>query len=160
MRKLGIFAFAVLLLTIVACHRQGRARSPEGRRGRSAPAAYYDDGSGQPVAQAPAGCEASCDHYLQCRGYEDDQTFQSCVMQCEKLHYSARQHATFQRTDCATAIRIVEGNPGGGGGSSSSSECNGCVWDGSSCIWLSQSNWGAGPYSGAASSCSSYCCGR
>jgi len=65
----------------------------------------------------------------------------------------------YEQTDCATAIRVVEGggntNPSN---ASSGSDCAGCVWDGSSCIWLSSSDWGAGAYSGGYTSCSSSCC--
>lgn len=49
-------------------------------------------------------------------------------------------------------------NQQGGGGSAQSSECQGCVRDGDDCVWISQSNWGKGAYSGAVTSCDPKCC--
>lgn len=156
MRSRALFLLVLLTILVAACHRHARARDAGDRsmrRSRGAPVAYAED-------DGPTPCEASCGHYLECRGLDDEQ-LAPCVSRCERLHYSARDHANYQRTDCATAIQIVEGGGNSGGGSQPrSSDCNGCVWDGSACIWLSQSNWGAGPYSGAALSCASSCCGR
>jgi len=95
---------------------------------------------------------------------DDERTMNACIQQCVKMRYSAADLASYQQTDCATAISIVEGTGTQQQSSGSkSSECQGCVWDGSSCVWISQGNWGSGPnnpYSGAVSSCNSYCCGH
>lgn len=152
-------------IPIAACHREGRVRH--------APYNTNDnDNENEDVAEAPPsesnGCNASCAHYLQCKNLTDRGSYDACVMQCARMHYSETNLASYAQTDCATAITIVEGSPQQQqqqqrAPQQKSSECNGCVWDGSSCVWVSQSNWGTGPnspYSGAVSSCNAYCCGH
>ncbi|GEM_PF-5735332 len=115
----------------------------------------------QPVGPVtPGTCEASCVHYLQCKAiYADAEEMQTCVGDCRGMRLTPQALSGYEQTDCATAIRVVEGggntNPSN---ASSGSDCAGCVWDGSSCIWLSSSDWGAGAYSGGYTSCSSSCC--
>lgn len=113
----------------------------------------------QPVGPiTPGTCEASCVHYLQCKGiFGDAQEMQECVGECRNMKLMAQALAGYEQTDCATAIRVVEGS-GNSGNSGASADCKGCVWDGGSCIWLSSSDWGAGPYSGAYTSCNAGCC--
>jgi hypothetical protein len=123
-----------------------------------------------PTAPAPlAGdCSGSCTHYLRCKAILNQQNLSACVQQCTGSSPDPQTMSWYVTTDCPTAITFLENlvkasqaavapKPASGSGSS---ECNGCVWDGSACIWLSQSNWGAGPYSGAAGSCNPACCGR
>jgi hypothetical protein len=110
-----------------------------------------------PQEQA-ATCDGACSHYLQCKGVNDPNVFQMCVGECQRLQVTPDQLAQYQQTDCTSAIQIVEGSqnrqqPQAG------TDCQGCVRDGNSCVWISQSNWGRGPYSGAVSSCASSCCG-
>jgi hypothetical protein len=116
--------------------------------------------------QAVAGdCGGACTHYLSCKGMADAATHEACVLECGRMGYDGQALAEYQLTDCATAISLVEqqggptGGGGGGAGASQSGECQGCVRDGNECVWISQSNWGKGPYSGAVSSCSPHCCG-
>lgn len=116
---------------------------------------------GPPGASSGASCEGACAHYLQCKGVSDAATFQGCVGQCAQLQVTYEQLAQYQQTDCASAIQIVEGAANQGTRSNTSgTDCKGCVKDGDSCVWMSQSNWGAGAYSGAVISCASSCCGR
>lgn len=104
-------------------------------------------------------CNEACAHYLACKGVADQGVQADCVSRCIQAKYSPQILASFVRTDCASAIAIVEGQKKtGGGGGGTGKECQGCVWDGSSCIWMSSSNWGSGPYSGAYTSCNAYCC--
>ena len=144
MRTMTIIAAVLSALLAVAC------------------SANYADGRG---AAAKGTCDGACEHYLTCKGSDNTQNRQTCVASCGQKGLSADQLRQFEQQNCATAIAQVENNAqgggGGGGGSGSSSggsDCNGCVWDGSSCTWYSQSNWGAGAYSGAAISCEARCC--
>lgn len=111
-------------------------------------------------SSAVATCDDACAHYLTCKGADDAANRRQCTSDCAGMGLSSEQLAQFTQTDCTSAIAQVEGtgDQGQGGGGSGSSDCNGCTWDGSSCIWLSQSNWGAGPYSGAYSTCDAKCC--
>jgi hypothetical protein len=112
-----------------------------------------------------ATCDAACAHYLECKGAETADNQSQCVAQCNQLGVTQEQLASFVQSDCATAIATIENannnsttNDNGGNGGSTGSQCNGCVWDGSACMWYSQSDWGQGAYSGAASSCDASCC--
>ncbi len=115
-----------------------------------------------------ASCDAACKNYLQCRSADTSANRSKCDSTCATLGLDEATLGTLATGNCATVIAMVEGSSsssssGGSSGSSGStgssgSSCNGCAWDGSQCIWLSQSNWGAGPYSGAASSCDASCC--
>lgn len=116
-------------------------------------------GSGGAPSTADGTCQGVCEHYLGCKGIYDTQSVQACLLSCAQLGLTPQYMTAYQAADCTTAVQIAEGTGTSSGASSgSSSSCSGCVWDGSSCIWLSQSNWGAGPYSGAASSCDASCC--
>ena len=91
----------------------------------------------------------------------------TCAQNCNALANGAQVAQCVLNAGCdTTAIGncITAASGGAGGGSSGSgsggSDCNGCVWDGSACMWYSQSDWGAGDYSGAATECASSCCGR
>jgi hypothetical protein len=83
------------------------------------------------------------------------------VSLCEQNGVTQSQLDRFVALDCQSAVAAIDGphNPAPqNNGGSTGSQCDGCAWDGSQCIWLSQSDWGAGPYSGAASSCDATCC--
>ncbi len=142
-----------------------RDREERNRRAAERPSAAAVPSAASPQAESPAAgtCGASCQHYLQCKRLDGNvESQQRCVAACERMKLTTQQLAGFERTDCVSAIAIVEGQNGKGSSSSSarSSACTGCVWDGSSCIWMSSSNWGAGPYSGAYSACDAACCRR
>jgi len=126
----------------------------------------------QPYAQDPqqgnngyaptqAGtCDGVCRHYLGCKQIGDPAAYQQCSIECSQYGASQPQMASYEQTDCASAISIIEGQAQGpaAGSQANSSQCNGCVSDGTNCTWLSQSNWGAGTYSGAAMDCDPSCC--
>lgn len=112
-----------------------------------------------------ASCDAACKNYLECRSADTTANRSKCNQNCASLSIDEATLSTLATGDCATVIALVEGSGSQGGSSgsqgssgSSSSSCSGCAWDGSQCIWLSQSNWGPGTYSGAASSCDASCC--
>ena len=88
----------------------------------------------------------------------------TCTSVCRQTAGGAEAAQCVLAAGCdANAINTCVGGGGGGGGSTTGgntggSQCDGCVWDGSACTWYSQSNWGAGPFSGAASECDPACC--
>jgi hypothetical protein len=177
-RFMSLVGLAALALSSVACMQ---AAPSDGEKDNSAakkggffsPKADGEstDGnnngeSGESAEGASGTCEAACGHYLECKGaaMNTAQNRTTCTTNCKGLGLKSSDLASFEQSDCATAIQLVEGNGQQQQGTSSSSggskgsECNGCVKDGDSCIWLSQSNWGSGPYSGAAATCESHCC--
>jgi hypothetical protein len=104
----------------------------------------------------PGTCENTCEHYLTCKGLFDEGTQKTCEGNCESSGYSPEALAEFQATDCDTAIYMVEGPPSseGGGSGGGTSDCDGCQWDGSSCVYLSQYTL----VSTAGFTCDSSCC--
>ncbi|MBI5545026.1 MAG: hypothetical protein HY901_14135 [Deltaproteobacteria bacterium] len=115
----------------------------------------------------PGSCDGACRHYLKCAGQPALQA--QCVLACYSEGYGADFMGWFQSLDCVAAITVIAMleaqsrglQGGGGGGASQSKECEGCRWDGSSCAWYSQGNWGSNvAYSGAVITCNSSCCGR
>jgi hypothetical protein len=150
----------------VACHHHHRHPRSTSNAGSAAPEEMAGDREQEAErpyrAAAPVtggDCNASCAHYLECKGSIDPNAQGVCVSRCSRMGLTPQQLRTYESSDCATAIWQAEHSGGGTStGAARSSKCNGCVWDGSACIWLSQSNWGAGPYSGAASSCDASCC--
>ena len=162
MRRFSAFVL-VLAVSVVACHRN-RSKAPKTAQGETTAWGGGQPEGATPTYGAPGTCDASCSHYLQCKGNVDPGARQPCLAKCVQMGLGQQQLLDYEATDCATAIWQAEntggnGNGGtGGAGTPASSECNGCAWDGSACIWLSQSNWGAGPYSGAASSCNAAWC--
>jgi hypothetical protein len=109
---------------------------------------------------APGTCESSCTHYLQCKGIYDPNAYPACLNKCRPMNLTRDQLLRFESLDCPTAVYEAEHSGGGKAGTAggASNACSGCVWDGSACMWYSQSNWGAGPYSGAATGCDAKCC--
>jgi hypothetical protein len=96
-----------------------------------------DMGSGAEVGN----CANTCEHYLTCKGIVDAETQQTCEDNCTSSGYAADDLAAFQATDCETAIYMVEGpasSEEGGGSGGGAVDCDGCQWDGSSCVYLSQ----------------------
>jgi hypothetical protein len=127
-------------------------------------------GQQQQGGQDPSGCDVFCNHYLGCKGIQDPNTWQTCYGECRQANADPNMLYQYAQTDCATAISMIDGNGGQqgqpqgqpqgqqGGPRPGSKECEGCVRDGDSCIWASQGNWGAGPYSGAVTDCARSCC--
>ena len=134
----------------------------------------------QPAQQQPQGgpgmaggagggtCQGACAHYLQCKGVNDAQTYQSCVAECQQGAVQPQTLAMYEATDCAQAISIVEGGggmQGGGGGSAGgpqpgSKECENCrKWD-DQCAVVVETAVGSGPYSGGVIDCAPSCCGN
>jgi hypothetical protein len=161
MRKVALLTLALMLAVFVlSCRHKNKnkdARYSNGTYGEAPPPAPAPTSN-----DASAGtCDNACQHYLACKGVNDPTTHNQCVNKCVQAGYKTEVLANFIKTDCASAIFIVEGqgNTGGGtGGATTAKECQGCVWDGSSCIWMSSSNWGSGPYSGAWTACNAACC--
>jgi len=115
--------------------------------------------------QGPGTCEGACRHYLKCAGHPE--LLPQCVMACSAEGYGADFMGWFQSLDCASAITVIamleaqSRGLQGGQGASQSKECDGCRWDGTSCAWYSQGNWGTNvAYSGAVITCDNACCGR
>ena len=163
-RFMSIVGFVVLSITSVACYVQPGTDQDTGNT-KSAGAFGKGSTNGGTTAASEGGatCDAACGHYLECKGTDNAQNRATCTKSCEGMKVTEADLQSFIQSDCQTAIATVEGNGqqqqgSSSGGSAKGSECNGCVRDGDSCIWLSQSNWGQGPYSGAASSCEAYCC--
>ena len=111
-----------------------------------------------------ADCASACRHLVTCAEAPELQA--DCVTECTAAGHDAEFLAWFNQQDCPTTLTVVAmlsaGDGGGGsGGRSQSSQCQGCVWDGTSCSWYSQSDWGSqNAYSGAVISCDASCCGR
>ena len=107
-------------------------------------------------------CDGACAHYLKCKSADNPENRNACLPECAKRSLSADELRQFEQTDCAAAIAQVEEQSGGGGGTAGggggSNDCQGCVWDGTSCTYYSQGNWGAGAFSGAAIGCDAKCC--
>lgn len=130
------------------------------------------DAASPPVARAAprGGCAGACTHLLGCAGQPEQQAY--CVSECGAAGHDATFLDWFLTTDCQTALTVVAMLAGGGdnaggaqqaqtgGQAARSKDCDGCVWDGSSCTWYSESSWGQGAYSGALIGCASSCCGR
>ena len=151
------------LFVALGCHHKSRNKEP--RYGNNS--GTYESAPPPPATggyQATGTCDSACQHYLQCKGINDPTTQNQCVTKCAQAGYKPQALDSFLKTDCASAIFIVEGSgnkaggSAGGGGATTGKECQGCVWDGSSCIWMSSGNWGSGPYSGAYTACNAACC--
>lgn len=117
-----------------------------------------------PGAQAAGSCAGACRHIVQCAGGTASDGAR-CLADCQATGYQPAFLAYVEQSDCPTTLAIVQALSGGGqqgaaGVPNRSAECDGCVWDGDTCAWYSQGNWGQGPYSGAVSECSPSCCGR
>jgi hypothetical protein len=87
-------------------------------------------------ARSEGTCANTCRHYLDCKAIADEEVQQTCEANCANAGYLPEDLAAFQATDCATAIYMVEGPSSGEGGGGA--DCDGCQWDGESCVYLSQ----------------------
>ncbi|MFN7135576.1 MAG: hypothetical protein ACK4N5_26125, partial [Myxococcales bacterium] len=154
------------LAQTVTLQRRGAATA---RRPKGAPAdAEGADATTAPVAAGKGTCEGVCRKVASCTGVSDPQSTRACLAECRGYGLAPQTMAQFVALDCAAALAVLQqGQQQGGGGRGGNpgagrKECEGCVRDGSECVWLSQGNWGSGwaaTYSGAASSCDPSCCG-
>lgn len=177
--RLALAALSSLSLTLTACGIDdddgtggtadaGAAATQTGcgglagaLNGQCKPGGDTGDGSGGAAGDA---CAQACQSLTACgfclmsdTGCIDTAT---CTDVCRRTAGGAEAAQCVIDAGCdANAINTCVGAGGGGGGSTGGgSQCDGCVWDGSACTWYSQSNWGAGPFSGAASECDPACC--
>lgn len=170
---MSLVGLAAIALSSVACMQAAPSDGKDNNEGSATKGGFFSpktdgetaDGTADEGAGSGGTCEAACGHYLECKGASMNtaQNRATCTTNCKGLGLKSSDLASFEQSDCATAIQMVEGNgqqqqANGSNSGGRPSECNGCVKDGDSCIWLSQSNWGQGPYSGAAATCESYCC--
>jgi hypothetical protein len=104
-----------------------------------------------------ATCDDACAHYLQCKGagWDTAQNRSTCDQNCAGLGVTPEQLTSYIGLDCQTAIGTIEGTPASTSSSSGSSgtDCNGCTWDGSACIYLTGSG-------GNYFACANSCCGH
>jgi hypothetical protein len=108
-----------------------------------------------------ATCDDACAHYLQCKGdgWDTTQNRSTCDQNCAGLGVTPEQLTSYVGLDCQTAIVTIEGNGSSSGGTSGAgtsggaTDCNGCTWDGSSCIYLTGSG-------GNYFACANACCGH
>ena len=142
MRFPSMFAAAVVAVHLVACSSGSTTGTGTGAgSGGGGGGATGTGGTGA------ATCDSACAYYLGCKGTDSADNRATCNQQCAAQNNSADQLVAFQKLDCAQAIQFIEG-PGVSSGSSSTSsssssggasDCKGCVWDGSSCIYLTGS---------------------
>ena len=159
----NLLAVVLVALPILAC---SGSSSGTGTSGNGAGTSGAGTGPGVMNGQAGAGtCDGACAHYLMCKAAENTANRAQCNHICAGEGYTAQQLADFEQADCATAIAAIEGTGGttsggttsGGttsGGTTSggtATDCNGCQWDGSSCIWIS-------PSTGLYQACGTGCC--
>lgn len=174
-RFMSLAALALVALTSVACapasyeEQDGQNAGSFGLNKKPAngttTASESDEQASAPAISGEAGgagtCEATCSHYLTCKGTSTAANQTQCVTNCKGMNLSAADLAAFEQSDCATAIATVEGTASNNGGTTntSSNECDGCVADGSYCIWASKGDWGKqGAVSGAVIECEARCC--
>lgn len=145
----------LLVVVLVAC---SSSTTGTGGGGQSSGSGGNNGGFGaQSGAGGKGSCDGACAHYLGCKGVDTPDNRAQCTQQCDGLGLTADQLANYEATDCQTAIAAIDGNGSSSGTTSSSSssggakDCNGCTWDGSSCIYLTGSN---GDYF----NCDSACC--
>lgn len=106
-------------------------------------------------------CQTACDKLTSCGLCLQDNTgaclsAENCTSVCGSVQ-GGDTAATCVNDVSGCNSQAFSACLGGGGGGN---DCTGCVWDGTSCTYYSQSNWGQGPWSGAAISCNPACCGR
>jgi len=141
-----VVAFAV---STVACSagNAGTTQSGTGANGGNGTATGANGGT----TGGAATCDDACDHYLGCKNADTADNHQSCVSQCAALNRTPDQLADYMQTDCPTAIAEVDGPTPAPSTGGSTPDCNNCHWDGSSCIWLTET----APVS---TSCDAVCC--
>lgn len=148
----SIAAVAFVLLGVVACSSSTGGTDTNGANG------------GAGAAGGASECASTCSYYLQCKGL--DASYQTtCEQSCAQQQFTNAELSSYKQMDCPSAVAAIESHPTPGGGSTSggstsggstsggakSKDCDGCVWDGSSCIYLTGSG-------GNYFACSASCC--
>jgi len=158
---MGRSGTVLLVLALLACKR-----SPPPEQQQTAPAAptvvvgpTAAPSAAKPGEDAPT-CAGVCARYHRCVKITAQDTIDECTRACEASKPNAAVLRLNSKRSCGALIAAAK-QPAGGGQkpAARSSECQGCVKDGNDCVWISQGNWGQGPYSGAVSSCDPKCCG-
>jgi hypothetical protein len=101
-----------------------------------------------------ATCDDACALYLGCKGIDSTDNRTACDNECTRQNHSQEELSQFVALDCQTAVALIDPPPSnnqGGSGGSSGSSCDRCVWDGSSCIWMS-------PNAPVTPACDASCC--
>lgn len=156
-RLMSLAALALVALTSVAC-APAAVEEAEGENAGSSGLAQPAN-AGDDERASTGTCEATCTHFLTCKGASTPANQTQCVAECKSAGLTSADMATFEKADCATINAPSPTNSSSSGSSPApSNECDGCVADGSYCIWTSKSNWGKGPASGAVIECASHCC--
>lgn len=176
MQPAHLLAAALVVLGLVACSSSttgtgtgtgtgaggGNPLLGGGGNGTSGGTAGGGTGFGglQGTGGGTATCDDACAHYLQCKGagWDTTQNRSTCDQNCASLGATPEQLTSFVGLDCQTAIVTIEGSGTSTSSSTSSSgssgtDCNGCTWDGSSCIYLTGSGGNYFP-------CANSCCGH
>lgn len=142
----SIAAAALVVLGLVACSSSSAG----------------SDGAGGGAAGGASECPSTCTYYLQCKGL-DSTNQQACEQSCAQQQFTNAELSSYKQMDCASAVAAIESHPTPGGTSSGGTssggtssggtkpkDCDGCVWDGSSCIYLTGSG---GDYFACNASC-------
>ena len=138
MRLASLFVAAALVLQVAACSSSSTGTgtgTSGGSGGGGASGASGASGGG-----GAGSCESACGYYLQCKAADTADNRALCNQRCVAQGYTSQQLSDFQRMDCPHAVAAIDGSSSSSSsGSSSGSSCTGCVWDGSSCIYLTGS---------------------
>ena len=154
MRSSAAFATFVLILQVVACSSSATGTGTgTGTSGGTSGGTTTSGGTGGTGA---GSCDGACAYYLQCKGVDTSDNRALCNQQCAVQGYTSQQLSDLLQMSCSQAIAAIDGSGGGTSGSSGgstsggSTDCQGCTWDGSSCIYLTGSG---GNYFPCARSC-------
>jgi hypothetical protein len=143
-------ALAFVVLVVIGCSSSSTGNS--GGAQSSGSGGATSGFGGQNGAGGSGTCDGACAHYLGCKNIDTPDNRTQCTDQCASLNLTPDQLANYEATDCQTAIAAIDGNGGSSGSSGGgTTDCKGCAWDGSSCIYLTGSNGSYFP-------CDSVCC--
>jgi len=81
------------------------------------------DSSPKTASGGEGGCGAACEHYLSCKGINDENQLAACTTECESRNLDPVQVAQYPELDCATAIQVVEGQGGTPAGGACTADC-------------------------------------
>ncbi len=132
MRPSTLFVSAALVLQLVACSSTSAGTGT-------------GSGTGGGGVATASSCDSACGYYLQCKGIDGPTNRAQCNQDCATRGYTEQQLTDFRQMDCAQAVAAIEGTGSTSGSATSGSsgttakDCKGCVWDGSSCIYLTGS---------------------
>jgi hypothetical protein len=145
MRLSSLFVVAALVVQVVACSStaSGTGNGTSGASGNGTSGTTTSGGAGT-GGTGPGSCDSACAYYLGCKGTDSADNRTLCNQNCFTQGFTSQQLSGFVQLDCPSAIAAIEGGGGTSSSSSSSSgssgsDCNGCAWDGSACIYLTGS---------------------